>query len=301
MDLSQEKYNSEWFRRKALDSLEKIENNYWDYSDSLLLYSPEGQSAYETAQDEDSPYFKMVTKDEHEHLLHIAKDVTDNLPEEFEWIDLGPGTENKESYFLKEFKNSDKSFSYIPVDISSYFLGTAEEEAKRFGIRVEPLQVSFEELPDQLGISNIPRFVSLLGLTFSNYEPSKMLDLLFKIAGKGGYILMDTQLSERVDLQELKSVYQKYVAPACDKKIHLLGLDPQNDVSERIADEHIFITCILKNLTKILENKGLKVGDRIKVFQSIRKTKTSFEEDLRGLDYTIFDTGNSFISSFIRI
>ena len=300
MNSSKEKLNSKWFRKRALSSLEKIEDNYWDYSDSLLLYSPEGQSAYESAQDEDSPYFRLVTKDEHKHLKCIAKNVASILPKEFEYIDLGPGTENKGSYFLKEFKNQSKNFSYIPVDVSSHFLGVAEKHANNFGISVKPIQVSFEELPNQLGIRKIPRFVSLLGLTFSNYEPNKILDLLFKIADKEGFILIDTQLSERVDLQKLKFVYQKYVAPACDEKIRLLGLQPQEDVSDRIADEQIFITCTLKKLSRVLEGKGMKVGDKIKVFQSFRKIKTSFERDLQGLDYTILDTGNSFVSAIIR-
>lgn len=300
MNLSHEKYNREWFRKRAFISLEKINHNYWDYSDSLLLYSFEGQGAYELAQDDNSPYFKLVTKDEHQHLKSIVKDVANILPQKFEYIDLGPGTENKESYFFDEFKKQDKDFLYIPVDVSSYFLDIANKSARKFNVDTKPIQISFEELPDTLEKHILPRFVSLLGLTFSNYQPSKILDLLHSIAGKDGYILIDTQLSNRVNLQELKIVYQKYVAPACDEKIRLLGLDPKKDVSERIADEQIAITCSVVNINKNLKDKGLEIGDKIKIFQSFRKTKSDFENDLKDFDYTIFDTGNSFLSAMIK-
>ncbi len=36
----QEAYSEAWFRERAFNSLKKMGDNTWDYSDSLLLYSP---------------------------------------------------------------------------------------------------------------------------------------------------------------------------------------------------------------------------------------------------------------------
>jgi hypothetical protein len=83
--------------------------------------------------------------------------------------------------------------------------------------------LSFGVLPEKIVTSEVPRFVSILGLTFSNYEPSEILNLLKKIAGQGSFILIDIQLRERINISELQGIYQKYVAPACDQKIKLLS------------------------------------------------------------------------------
>ncbi|MEK7567740.1 MAG: L-histidine N(alpha)-methyltransferase [Patescibacteria group bacterium] len=299
--LYKDKYDQEWFREKALKSLRKIKEGVWDYSEPILLYSPKGQEAYEFAQKTDSPYFELVTKQEHSHLKSIAKEVVNLLPEKFEYIDLGPGTENKASYFFQELKNQNKSFTYIPVDVSDYFLDFAKKVAEKENVEIKPIKSSFEKLPEIIGNSNIARFISLLGLTFSNYSSSKILKILTNIAGKDGYILIDSQLRERVDILKLQNVYQEYVAPACDEKIKLLDLDPSYDVSPRFADSEISIWSSFIKINNKLKNIGIKKGDEVKLFQSLRPTKEIFEKDLDGLDFKLFDIGNSFISCVIKI
>ncbi len=292
-------YDLTWFKKRALESLKKREENLWDYSDSLLLYSPQGQQAYESAQIDESPYVQLVTKDEHLHIQSTVEAVSKMLPYEFEYIDLGPGTEHKENYFFREFQKQNKKFIYTPVDISEYFLNIAKDNAEKQNIQANPILSSFEELPDNLSDAAIPRFVSLVGQTFANYESSKILSLLEKIAGKDGFIWLDMQLRERVDISKLKEVYQKYVAPACDQKLSLLGLE-LDDVTQRLANEEIAITCKLLAVPKALEEMGLKIGDELRLFQSYRKTKEEFEKELHGLNYSILDNGNSFIGAIIR-
>lgn len=294
------KYNREWFKKRALESFEKVSERNWDYSDSLLLYSPEGQQAYESAQVGNSPYFELVTKKEHEYLKSVVEEIACILPIEFEYIDLGPGTENKESYFFEEFKKQGKKFIYTPVDISEYFLDISKSHAEAQCVVVRPVQSSFEELSEMLGKPTVPRFVSMLGLTFSNYSSEKILKLLKEIAGTGSYILFDVQLSERINLSELVAVYQEYVAPACDEKIKLLDLDPDSDVTERVADKRIEISCLLNKVTPALKEEGAEIGDRLILFQSYRPTKEEFEEQLKGFDYTFLDNNHSFVSALVR-
>src|SRR3990167_10504065 len=129
-------YDNEWFKNRALKNLRLISPNIWDYSDSLLLYISSGVEKYESLQEDDTPYFRLVTKPEREYLQSIAKDVVDLLPPNFEYIDLGPGTEHKEQFFFDELKKQGKKFTYTPVDISDYYLKLSEKHASDQGIPV---------------------------------------------------------------------------------------------------------------------------------------------------------------------
>ena len=124
------RYDNNWFKKRAFESITPISPNVWDYSDSLLLYISSGVEKYESLQETNTPYFKLVTQPEREYLQSIAKEVVDQLPLDFEYIDLGPGTEHKEQYFFDELKRQGKKFTYIPVDISGHYLALAEEHAR---------------------------------------------------------------------------------------------------------------------------------------------------------------------------
>ncbi len=295
---SSDKYDENWFQARALACLKKTDENSWDYTDSLLLYSSQGQDAYEVAHDEKSPYFQMVTKEEHLYLKSIVGNLANSLPNSFEYFDLGVGVENKETYFFEAFK--EKDFSYNPVDVSEYFLSIAIKSANKKSIKVNAVRASFEELQQLLQKTDRPRFVSLIGLTFSNYEPQQILKLLLDIAGKNGYVFFDVQLRERVDIDELKNVYQKYVAPACIQKIKLLGLDPEEDISAITTDDSLAVWCSLLNVSENLKKKGLQNGDKLKIFQSLRPTMLSLKEQLQSFNYEIFDAENSFVGVLIK-
>ena len=294
-----EKYNQEWFKNRAFKSLRKISDGVWDYSDSLLIYISSGAEVYEQLQEANTPYFKLVTKPEHEYLESIAKSVAEMLPNNFEYIDLGPGTEHKEQFLFDELKKQGKTFTYIPVDISDHFLDVAEQHVKNQGIIVQRMKASFEELPELLGSPTVPRFVSI-GLTFSNYAPQDILMLLKKIAGENGYVFINAQMRDRVDMAELQKVYQDDVVHLVDDKVRLIGLDPVQDITPRLADDGFRVSCFILRSSKKLEEIGIKNGDMLIVFQSLRYTKDSLENELRNLNHNSFDTGSSFIASVIR-
>lgn len=295
-----EKYNQEWFKNRALKSLRKISDGVWDYSDSLLLYISSGAGVYEKLQEVDTPYFKLVTKPEHEYLQSIAKNIADMLPNNFEYIDLGPGTEHKEQFLFDELKKQGKTFTYMPVDISDHFLDVAESHALKQGIPVRKIKASFEELPDLLSKPIIPRFISI-GLTFSNYAAQEILELLKKIAGENGFAFINAQMRDRVDMIELQKVYQDDAVHLVDDKVKLIGLDPDQDITPRIVDDGFRVSCLILQNNKTLENFGIKNGDRLIVFQSLRYTKESLEFELGNFDHQSFDTGSSFIGTIIKM
>lgn len=294
-----EKYNQEWFKERAFKSLKKLDNGIWDFSDSLLVYIGSGDAVYEQLQEEDTSYFKLVTKPEHEYLQLIAKNIADILPNNFEYIDLGPGTEHKEQFLFDELKKQGKTFTYVPVDISDHFLEMAESHATSQGIPVRKVKASFEELPEVLRESTTPRFVSL-GLTFSNYAPQEILKLLTDIAGVNGFVFINAQMRDRVDMIELQKVYQEDAVRLVDDKVRLIGLDPSTDISPRIADDGFRVSCLVINSNPVLENIGIASGDKLIVFQSLRYTKESLESELAQYTHESFDTGSSFIGTIIR-
>ena len=300
MKESDPKYDVEWFRRRALSSINRIGPNSWDYSDSLLLYISSGVEKYESLQEEDTAYFNLVTKPEREYLQSIAKEVVDLLPSNFEYVDLGPGTEHKEQFFFDELKKQGKQFTYISVDTSNYYLRISETHASEQGILVRTLQAAFEEVAEILEEGTLPRFVNI-GLTFSNYKPQVILNLLKGIAGMGGFVFINSQMRDRVDMVALQKVYAEDALTLSDDKLELIGLNPDTDVSPREATNEIRVWGSVLSLSKEAQEIGIEVGDKLLVFQSLRYISIELENEVKigAKDYRLFDTGKSFIAGLI--
>lgn len=293
-------YGEEWFRTRALDSLKRIDDRTWDYSDSLLLYLPEGEEEYETIQEEGNPYSEIITKPEMRYLEEIAEEIVAELPDKFEYIDLGPGTAHKEQFIFTAVKKADKQFIYVPVDISSHYLELSEQYASAQGISVAPLRTSFEELPTRLKKTDVPRFVSL-GLTFSNYAPSDILPLLKSIAGKDGMAFINTHIRERTDMQKVKDIYKRQVSKVFDPKLRLLDLCLE-DISERVVDDGITVWYTLQHSNPLLEKIGIRAGDRLLVFRSLRYTKDDLEKVVTSTfpSHVFFDHNAQFIGALLK-
>ncbi len=296
-----EAYSPEWFKKHALESIKPIRPGVWDYSDSLLLYIPGSDESYETLQAVDNPYHRIVTAPERAYLESTAELVATELPESFEYIDLGPGTEHKEQFLFDALKAQGKAFTYRPVDISKRFLELSSEHAKQQGIPVDPLNTSFEELPEKLGPITAPRFVSL-GLTYSNYEPKVVLSLLKKLIGESGYALINSQLRERTDMDALVPVYREDARGMVEGKFGLLGLNVTTDVSAYRTDDAIKTWATVNKVTPALERKGVKAGDELLIFQSLRPTKESLQADVKSEfpNASFFDTGSPFVSTLLK-
>ncbi len=296
-----EDYSPGWFKKRAFDSLKKNEDGTWDFSDSLLLYIPGTEESYETIQQVDTPYHTLVTKPERAYLERIAQDVVKELPNEFEYVDLGPGSEHKEQFIFDAAKNQNKHFTYVPVDISQRFLELASKYASDQNIPTHSMRASFEELSTKLGKPTAPRFVSI-GLTYSNYAPQEILQLLKEIAGEGGFAFINAQISDRVDMKKLTATYAQDGFNIAKSKLELIGLDSEKDISQTHTDEGIQIWSTLKNSTPQLEKRGIAAGSKLLIFQSLRPTKEKLETDVRQVfpNATFFDTGESYIGALLK-
>ena len=291
------KYDMTWFTTKAHSSLYKIQDGVFDYSYPCLEYLPVAADHYEQKQESGNPYEKLVTTPEKEFLIKIAKDLISFLPKKYEYIDLGPGSAHKEQYFFDELFKTDKEFVYKPVDIYQRFLEMSATYAADQKIKVDPILSSFEELPEVLPPSSegVPRFVSL-GLTVSNYHPDDILPLMKKIAGENGCVFVDIQVRERLDMTEMLKGYADLVNGYFNEKLKLIGIAPE-DLDPLEIDDKISVSATLKKSNPILEAKGMRVGDKLVIFQSLRHTEEYFTECVSKYfkEYEKFDTGSSFI------
>lgn len=160
---------------------------------------------------------------------------------------------------------------------------------------------SFEELPGVLGVSQKPRFVSL-GLTFSNYNPAYITNLLKKIAGKHGFVFINSQMRDRTDMLQLRMIYEQAVPQLCLDKLKLLGLTFGKHVSVPLVDENNQAWCSVLEMSEQLERLGIKKGDKILLFQSLRYTPETLEANLKesGSTCKMYDKGSSFIAGLIK-
>ncbi len=296
-----EPFSQDWFRQRAIDLIQKTAEGYWDFSDSLLLYAASGVEVYEDLQKPETEYARLVTQPERAYLESIADAVVTELPDDFDYIDLGPGTEHKEQFLFVAAKRAGKTFRYFPVDVSENYLALAQEYAQKQGIEVLPMRASFEDLVERLPASEGPRFVSL-GLTFTNYEPQVALKMLRKIAGVDGRIFIDVQIRERSDMAALQKAYETDAKGVVETKLPFVGLDGEGAVEKIETDAGIQFWCTVKTPSPQLVQKGMQPGDRILMLRSLRYRFEEFETELvkSGSEFTLLDQGSSFVGAVLQ-
>ncbi len=294
-------FTQEWFRKRAMDSLQKTDEGWWDFSDSLLLYAANiGVEEYEQIQHGESQYAQLVTKPEQEYLKSIAEMVAAELPDDFDFIDLGPGTEHKEQFLFDALKKQGKTFRYIPVDVSKRYLELSTSYAQEQGIETQGIQSSFEELARATHRTDRKRFVTL-GLTFSNYGPQAVLKMLRDIAGEDGKVFIDAHMRDRTNMSALQDAYAHDAMGIVTSKLAFLDLDVNSDIENIETDDGIRIWCTVKNPSPVMREKGVVSGDRMLMFQSLRYTKGELEDELHkaGGDYLLLDEGGPFIGAVL--
>lgn len=294
--------SQEWFEKRAIGSLRKIDKNTWDYSDSTLLWSPKAMSIYKDIQERESLYKKNVTDKESNLIKNISFEIVSNLPKKFLYIDLGPGTEHKEKFFFDAIKSQSKNILYVPVDINSNILTIADEYAKKNGFDAYPINQTFEDLPMNLQrLPHLHRFVSL-GLTFINYEPQKGLEILKKITGQNGTAFITVQLRDRIDINSIRKTYEDKTAQELPlKQIELLGLDPTVNIQEVEVTNDIFIYYTIKNIPDNLKTKGLKNRDKLLTVRTYRHSYMDLKEVLeKDFKVKYFDNNSEFLAITIK-
>jgi len=271
----------EWFEERAKEAFVYNEKEgFWDFADSLLAYGPKSAELYEALQKEDSSYKENVTSEEHEFLQYIAPSIVEDMGDIENFIDLGPGTEHKEDYLLKEFEKLDKKPTYIPVDVNEEMLSKATDHVREMGFEVKPILGTFEDLHEKIKDVEGLRFVSL-GLTYINYKPEEINNILGSLMGENGFAFINTQKADENTIETLKHEYMgegTFGGGMFRLQMGLIGLDKSDYVLEATNDIEVWAT--IKTPSALLIEKGIKEGDRVLVFRTLRHDPDTLEQVL---------------------
>lgn len=284
-----------WFRQEAWKSLQRAPDGSWDFSDSSLMYSPASTQAYREAQEEDTAYAREVTAVEHGVFRDVAKDIAVALPQQFSYIDLGPGTEHKERYLFDAVHAEGKHFEYYPIDISSDVLAESRRFAAEQNVVIHPMNGRFEDVAREIEQSvPEPRFVSL-GATFANYEPSVIIPMTLQLAGKDGSVMITAQLRERIDINEVRKAYESpQTIKMYEGKLSLLGIQP-DDIERFEVSDDLIVRAQIKTPPQRLATMGMEPGDWVTILKTYRWSRGQLEDALRDTDFVIHDTGATFV------
>lgn len=293
----------EWFQTEALNALKKIADGFWDYSNSSVVYTPENSLSYKQLQNDagHTSYKESVTSAEHSLIKLIAPQIVEKLPHKFQYIDFGPGTEHKEKYFLEAIDNQNKEALYVPLDISEQMLDIADTYAKQRGFKTHPIHQTFEHATAEIKeLDSDFRFVSL-GMTFANYKAQQILAILDKTTNKNGTSFITVQMRDRVDIEKIKKIYTESVSRhMLHNKIKLIGLNPETDIVGIEANDKVEVVGTVKNTNPMLDQLGIKPGDRMLLLRSYRFSYEELEDTLKDYDTHYYDEGKEFIGCVIN-
>lgn len=277
----------DWFKLRALNSIKRIGSRnghtVWDFSDSACLWGPGAAEVYAGVQTRSS-YGEQVTDPETKFIAKISSELVKKLPNKLIYVDLGPGTAEKEKSVLEEMRKQGKDIIYVPVDINKNMLVAASERYSQLGIKSIPIQSPFEELNLENNLRGQVKdideravFVSL-GLTFINYQPNNCLKMLKRIMGNNGYAFITSELRSGVDIEKIKEAYLSSEAQELIKlKLSLLRIEDR-DIKKVIATNDVFIKYVLGSVPESLKVKGVKQDDEILTVRTYRHLLTKLHK-----------------------
>ena len=303
IDVWKNKFSEQWFKEGAIKNIEQLQKNVWDFSSSVMSYNPEGVKA--CAKLGKTAYGGTVHDEESLFIKSIASQIIKDLPHSFSYVDLGPGSGEKSILLLEACKNEGKQINYIPVDVSKFLLDKAVEATRKTGFISKPKLATFEELLNDKKFLNSlgpEKFISL-GLTYINYEPTEIHQLLKKLMGSRGQSFITVQLRDRINLKEVKKLY--FPSTAARRKIILSKLKlldiNKADIKNFEVTDDIKIFAILKRVPNILKSKGIKGGDKILVWKTFRPTLKNFISNIsQDFQYTLYDKRFEFVAAVLK-
>lgn len=190
-----------------------------DFQSKMYLKMIKGEKFSTLIHD---PALKLIEKYKHK----IIKDFKSPLS----FYDLGPGFPTKTIPLLLELKINKIKFKYYPVDISNNFLKITQKEINKLGIKSYCINSLFENLNQYVSKDNNNEKLFFIGLTFNNYRPDKILNLLKKMSGKNGTCLIITEYFRKKNIETILLPYRdKYAENFNYLPLRLAGIK-RNDL-----------------------------------------------------------------------
>lgn len=124
------------------------------------------------------------------------------------YFDLGPGYPDKSLPLLKWMASNQCQVTYMPVDISASFLMVAEKAVNPYVKASQGFHCKFDELPSRISAHGKGQVMVMLGLTFMNFTSDTIISLLKVIAGKGGKVIIASELANAKTEESITSSYR---------------------------------------------------------------------------------------------
>lgn len=152
------------------------------------------------------------------------------LGREIDLVDLGPGYPDKSFPLLAYMQRQNIAGCYMPVDISQKFLDVSAAACRPFGFPVVPHHMLFEELPEQLRKNRSPaNRLIMMGITFMNYEPMRILPLLGDLGAAGNAVVLAGELYQPGKIGAMLEPYETHEAEAFNLlPLELAGLSQRS-------------------------------------------------------------------------
>ncbi len=279
------KKTNDTFIQQLLDCPTTIDNDgnkvYW-FDQPYHLYLEDKQAklyldmigAEKFSTQLHEPTEKLIDK----YRTDILKDFTGKV----EFYDLGPGLPSKSIPLLKELQKSKKEFKYIPVDISTSFLKIASDEVSKIGVESNPINCLFEDLHKHIDLSSKVDRLFFIGLTFNNYRPNKILNLLRELCEPNGVCLIITEYFTKDKIESILVPYKdKYAEQFNFLALELVGLN-KNSLQYFTAFRNQRIEMGFKLTADIkVGDSILQKGISIMTAISYRYTRTSLTNNIR--------------------
>lgn len=251
-------------------------------NDSKTWYvTPSQAKAYLDSHD-DPKYASKMLGPEYALLQNNVDLIVEGLPEEFVYVDLGPGLAKKSRLILEHAIATGRKPVYSAVDISPIMLETAEHTLSDLNLESKTFLGDFSKKDNLYLVNkqlpNKPKFV-YLGATISNYNTAYILDVLSSCFSSDDLVYLSMQEKpENIDFVIKQYETQAYTQGLAEG-VRQLGFD-STKMKVRFNEETHDVENYLEveEVPFLLENMNVKAGDEVVFFTSKKSTRNYFQQ-----------------------
>lgn len=216
-----------------------------------------------------------------EHAAEIASHFSD---ERVLIVDLGPGYPSKTLPIVDALIKDNKEIEYWAVDVNEYFGNIARDAIKEKGIsRSYAKKMLFEDAPDYLEKNKVIfQKLVIIGLTFMNFEPQYILEILKDcVSNKGDVCISAIEcLDNNNDIGSLTEGYRSAAATKLlFSPLALLGAEESNaDYKVDFINNRIEMGFVLHRVPSRLRKLGVRENDYIITAISYRHKEDDYRK-----------------------
>lgn len=253
-------------------------------NDSMTWYQTPQQALAYIASHKDPVYASKMLDSEFDLIKRNVSKIISCLPEDFTYLDLGPGVGEKSKLLLEEALYQKKNPFYSAIDISRTMLDVAVSTLSSLNLDSKTFVGDFSKKDDlDLVLRHLPsnpKFI-YLGSTLSNYPTESMLSFLSNFCEHQDLIYVSMQEKPK----DIASVIKQYETAAytsgLSEGLRQLGFSADK-LSVRYNEETFDVEnyLVLERVPELLKDTCLEIGDELVFFSSKKPSRDFFKENI---------------------